>query len=137
MIKTESQNRAIIARKVFEKRFNSPVQSKEIMMKKYFSVSKNLPALVKRSGLFQTLSFYNHKNDDVAKNVIQDIFLVLKEEQCVDTKMSFQETIENANLLTYMHISSNVISICVWLSRFSEKYKELETASSSPLQESL
>ena len=83
---------------------------------KYGSMAHKLPVLIRSSGLAQALVFVEARGKPQHRELLEHIAATAK---YTNTEKLLEQS-RTTDLLAYMHLTREVLAICLWYKRFSQ-----------------
>ena len=103
---------------------------------KYRTLCLKMPALLKQSGLVQSLAFIRARSGEIGKdfcNELAAVYGVQREDQKSAGEV-LQERSQSAALPVYLVLSRDLIEVSVWFRRFAQaELRESEEKSDKPI----
>lgn len=90
----------------------------------YGSMAHKLPVLIRTAGLSQALSFVAARGQTGAKELLEDLSKVLKEEN----GEALQTKVHAATLPTYMRLTQDALYALLWFKRFAQSVLEVDAS---------
>jgi CRISPR-associated protein Cmr5 len=96
------------------------------LAKKYGAVALSAATLIRTAGLVQAIAFYEAKDKDHHKKLLEHLKAELNDLGVLPTGRGLREYAASCDLLTYMRLTRETIALCQWHKRFAQSVLKVE-----------